>query len=399
MPIIQKAVNKPSKSWYQDISSQVAGNQYIINRYFDPEFVDQINRHVMVYLNEIYFRPRFIGFDDFPERNNPGVPLIFASNHSGMAFPWDAIVLASNTFKLFKFDSRCFRPLSSPMLSESALMNPFLCDNLWYKSGAIDATFLNFETMMNQSSHNLLIYPEGVPGIGKGFNKRYQLQRFSSSFITMSLKYKTDIVPIHTVNGEFINPLAYNIPWLNRLVNKVGIPYLPLGLVTPLLIVAPWFFYAAFPARLTYVVGERIKPYTWINKPVEELTWDELVEIKERVHNLMQDELLRAVENYGKRPYEIGGLLKKVFSNLKHFPYPYPFGWPLLFSEFHSRFKKRKGGEVDMKLGFLSSIRILFSRWKHLYLYLPVLGWLPLLNTAYRDFRKRHRQRIENLKR
>jgi acetyl esterase/lipase len=41
-----------------------------------------------------------------------------------------------------------------------------------------------------------------------------------------------------------------------------------------------------------------------------------------------------------------------------------------------------------MKLGFLSSIRILFSRWKHLYLYLPVLGWLPLLNTAYRDFRK-----------
>ena len=106
----------------------------------------------------------------------------------------------------------------------------------------------DFETMMLQNEHNLLIYPEGVPGIGKGFNKRYQLQRFSSSFITMSIKYRTDIVPILTVNGEFINPYAYRSQVLNNLVNKIGVPFLPVGLVSLLIPFQPWIFYMGFPA-------------------------------------------------------------------------------------------------------------------------------------------------------
>ena len=87
---------------------------------------------------------------------------------------------------------------------------------------------------MQYNDSNILIYPEGVPGIGKGFNNKYQLQRFSTSFIRMAIKYKTDIIPISTINAEYINPWSYNIGWITKLVNKIGMPFFKLkfGLMT-----------------------------------------------------------------------------------------------------------------------------------------------------------------------
>jgi hypothetical protein len=116
-------------------------------------------------------------------------------------------------------------------------MNPFTIPNLWKRVGGIDATFLNFETMMYYKDHNILVYPEGVPGIGKGFDKKYQLQEFKTSFLRMSVKYKTDIIGISTINGEYINPWAYSSKFINRMMNKIGIPFLPLGFITPFILI------------------------------------------------------------------------------------------------------------------------------------------------------------------
>ncbi|MBK8396424.1 MAG: 1-acyl-sn-glycerol-3-phosphate acyltransferase [Leptospiraceae bacterium] len=76
----------------------------------------------------------------------------------------------------------------------------------WKRVGGVDATLDNFDSMMKLKESNVLIFPEGIAGIGKGFDKRYQLQQFSSSFIRMAIKYKTDIIPVSVVNGEYINP-------------------------------------------------------------------------------------------------------------------------------------------------------------------------------------------------
>ena len=371
--------NKRSKDhWYTDLSEEAANNKKIIHEYFNIKFTREIVRKVVKFLFEYYFRPRFIGFDNYPKRNNPDVPLIFASNHSGMAFPWDGIVLASGVYDMFDYGPDCFRPLASPMLSESPIMNPYMYENLWKIVGSVDASFLNFETMMQQNDFNLLIYPEGVPGIGKGFNHRYQLQRFSSSFITMSIKYKTDIVPILTVNGEYINPYAYRSDFLNKLVNKVGIPFFPLGPVSLLIPFQAWIFYMGFPAKLTYVLGERIKPYEMTDKPIEKLSYDELVEIKEKVRTNMQVQLNKAVEKYGKNPYHMKEFFSINIRNLGKIPYSMPFGWPLLFEHFNRMWKKN---QIDkpFKLGFLSSLRIIFKSPQLLFFYIPVLGWIPLL--------------------
>jgi hypothetical protein len=245
--------------------------------------------------------------------------------------------------------------------------------------GSVDASFLNFETMMQQNEQNLLIYPEGVPGIAKGFNRRYQFQRFSSSFITMSIKYRTDIVPILTVNGEFVNPVAYRSKTINKLVNKLGVPFFPLGPISLFLPLQPWIFYMGFPAKLTYVLGKRIRPYEMTNKKVEDLSYGELVEIKEKVRSEMQLQLDAAVANYGKKPYRLWEFLVTTVRNPGKLPYSMPFGWPLLFEQFNWHWYSKKINKKPFNPGFRSSILIIFKSPRLISFYLPVFGWIPIL--------------------
>ncbi len=372
-------IKKEINGWYQDLLGQVESNKHIFDDQFDLECTRQIIEKVVSKMNDVYFRAEFVGFENFPKRNNPDRPLIFASNHSGMAFPWDAIVLASEMFKRHNYGADAMRPLSSVMLSGSSLMNPFMYKDLWKIVGSVDATFLNFETMLHQNDHNLLIYPEGVSGIGKGFDKKYQLQRFSTSFITLAIKYRTDIVPIYTVNGEYINPYAYRNHWVNAIVQKIGIPYLPLGITTPIIFLQPWFFYAALPAKLVYVLGEAIKPYEMTDKPIEEMSLEEVRSICNLVKDQMQYNLLEAEKKYGQQPYKVGELANAVITKTPNFPYELPFAWPLLFSAFKQHYKGKSTRNMKLKLGWLSVFRILWKNPMDIFFYVPILGWIPLL--------------------
>jgi len=323
-----------------------------------------------------------------PERNYPKVPLVYVSNHSGMAFPWDGMMFSSMMLKRENFNfQNAVRTLAAPVLSQSNLMNPFIIENFWKINGAVDARFENFETMMQHSASNILIYPEGVAGIGKGFNRKYQLQRFATSFVRMALKYRTDIIPFATVNGEYINPYVYSWPWLNRLSQKIGIPYIPVGLHTILLLLFPWLFYFGLPARLTYVMGRRIKPYELIEKPYEELTHEDIKKVRDQIKEQVQGELTRAVKQYGGKKYSTGKIIGNSLSNILKLNYYSPPGWPILFHEHHRLYKKYQGQDFSMETGFWSGIKYLFKNPLTLAFYTPVLGWIPLLIKGYRGHR------------
>src|SRR3990172_8555519 len=356
-----------------ELSILVEENKKIYTEYYDFTYLKSIIKNVSDFIDKYYFRSKFIGFENIPKRNNPDRPLIYASNHSGMAFPWDAMIFGAGLLKLNNYNTfNSVRGLSAPMLSKSPVMNPYLIQNLWKRAGAIDATSLNFETMMQYKESNVLIYPEGVPGIGKGFNRRYHLQRFATSFIRMSLKYKTDIIPVSTVNGEYINPYSYKSIKINRIVDKIGgIPFLPIGLSTLGVILQPWVFYCAFPANLTYVMGKRIKPYEMTDKPFEKIERDDLVRIANTVRRQMQQELIEAVRKYGQNPYRAKELLSISLKNFTKAFYFFPSGWPLLFLE-HDRLYK-KNSPVNMRIRFLSCIKMIIKNpWAIVY-YLPVI--------------------------
>ncbi len=371
----------------EEIAVLVKQNYKIYDEIFDVRFAENLVDTIYDLFNKCYFRSRFIGFENMPERNNPKHPLIYASNHSGMAFPWDGIILVGGIFKINNKDFRkSARPLSAPMLSQSPLMNPFMINNFWKMVGSVDASTLNFETMMQYTESNLIVYPEGVPGIGKGFNNKYKLQRFATSFVRMSIKYRTDIMPISTVNGEYINPHTYSIEFLNKIVQKIGIPFIPIGILTLFLILQPWLFYYASPANLTYVLGEKISPYEWTNKPHNELSREELLELTGRVQEIMQNNLNKAVEKYGDKPFGMAEFLKCSTSNLKRFPFFLPFAWPVIVAEFSRRFVELKEDPVVIKYGFWQFIRMMFKNPFTFFFFIPVLGWIPI---AKRGVRKR----------
>ena len=156
---------------------------------------------------------------------------------------------------------------------------------------------LNFETMMHYPDSNVLIYPEGVPGIGKGFNNKYKLQTFSTSMIRMAIKYKTDIVGISCINGEYLNPASYSIKPINKIFQAIGIPFLPISIITPLLLLQPWLFYYAWPAKLTYILGNRYSPWKMIgDKSIDEVSQEEIKEVRDQIQKDMQIELDKGVE-------------------------------------------------------------------------------------------------------
>ena len=63
----------------------VEENKQIHTEYLDLEFTRSLIENVISLVDETYFRSRFVGFRELPERNNPERPLIYAGNHSGMA--------------------------------------------------------------------------------------------------------------------------------------------------------------------------------------------------------------------------------------------------------------------------------------------------------------------------
>jgi len=376
--------NDNSETSLESPSDEIKDNMHIYDEHFDEEYARSLFG-LMEPIRNYWFRSKFVGFDNFLQRNNYPRPLIFACNHSGMAFPWDAIVMGYEILKHFDFGTDAVRVLTSPMLSWSALMNPFTIYNLWKRVGGVDATFLNFETMMYYKDHNLLVYPEGVPGIGKGFNKKYRLQEFKTSFVRMSIKYKTDIVGITTVNGEYINPWAYSSAFINRLVNKIGIPFLPLGIITPFILIQPWIFYFGFPAKLVFVLGRRYKPYEWFDKPYEEITQEEFREAAAKIRTMMQEDMDKAVARYGKHPYDLKEFFLNIFRHFKKLPLYLPTSWPILFIDHHKEFIKKGNRKYKQKGGFLRNFWLMIKNPISFAYFIPLLGWIPIAIKGYRD--------------
>lgn len=344
------------------------------NSYFNFEDSQNFINKVFKDVDENYFRSKLVNFDQYPTNSNPNSPMIFVSNHSGMAFPWDAMVFVAKLFDQFgQKKNHYLRPLVAPMLTQTRLMNPYQVNDFWKKFGAVDANTKNFESMMLQNDADLLLYPEGVPGIGKGFKKRYELQRFATSFVRMSLKHNSDIVPVATVNAEFVNPLSFTLKPVNYLSSKIGIPFIPLGPLFFGILVQSWFFYLSLPAKMTYVRGDTIKPYEMNNLKLDEMKISDYRDLTNEVQKKMQTHLTNAKNEYGLHPYQYDELKKKFLQRPTFFIMKSPVFWPFLFNDYS------ECSDVEKKDYKFSFFRILKRQLSILMYYIPLIGLLYFL--------------------
>jgi hypothetical protein len=349
---------------------------------FDHDISVAFTRQVVNLLNDVYFRTRLIGFDEWEERNNPDAPLIYVSNHSGMAMPWDAVAFVAALFRKFNYEyDKTLRTLITPFFTRVGLLSLYQIPRVLTRSGGVEATMKNFEASMRLKAGHILIYPEGLRGIGKGFDKRYDLQRVSSSVVRMALKYKTDIVHFASINGEYIHPYAYRSEGLNRIGKRLlGLPFLPLTIMLPLILLQPWVFYMAFPANLTFVRKSRIRWQDLSQTPFEEIEEQEIASIRDQLQDRLQQELHEAEEVYGRSPFRWRSFWRQLRRHYKTFPLWLPIGWPLLFWEFQRQYYRTTPlGDENLSLSGTSIFAIIMKQPWLLAYYIPILGWIPIL--------------------
>ena len=338
---------------------------------FDPSYTRGLVEQVLRPMIEDYFRSRIFGAHRLPDRG----PLILAANHSGNDFPYDGMVLDA---LLWMRDGlrpeRKIRTLYETELSSRWWMRPFGIDNLWRTAGGVDVTFDNFERLVARGDR-VAYFPEGVPGIGKGFRRRYQLQKFRTSFVVIAARHRVPVYPVYVVNGEWNLPFNFTLRPLNWIMQKLfHVPFLPLP-AAPLGMAFPWAWYLTLPARMMYVVGEPIDVRSLVEAEgitdFERPDRAKMRRVAERIRVRMQRELDRQVRHYGRRPYQWRSLLRSLREARRRgrLTRALPIGWTVHFVRFHrDRHRPAARGRLHAAL----------RDWDLLGFYLP-FGW-PLLS-------------------
>jgi 1-acyl-sn-glycerol-3-phosphate acyltransferase len=328
---------------------------------FDADWARSIMTTAIEPLLRLWFRAEIVGAERIPAQG----PVILAANHSGNAFPYDAIALDALLWSRDRMtDESKFRTVYEYELSLVWWMRPFGIDDFWRRGGGVDMTFDNFDTLLRRGDRTLY-FPEGVPGIGKGFGRRYQLQPFHTSFVRLAAKHGVPVLPVYVVNGEWIHPVGYTFGWLDWLMQRLFVvPFLPMP-IGLLAIVFPWMWYLAFPARLIFVVGEPIDVQATVSEAAT------MREATEEVRKRMQRGLNDSVARFGRTRYGIPELWRLLRTAPRGRWRGIPTGWPLSFIR-HERDRARPPARNRLH-AILRDLDLLAF-------YLP-FGW-PLLSLA-----------------
>jgi 1-acyl-sn-glycerol-3-phosphate acyltransferase len=83
-----------------------------------------------------------------------------------------------------------------------------------------------------EAGNLLMIFPEGVPGIIKGWDKRYQLQTFRVGHAELAIRHGAPIVPVGIIGAEEQLPELFSSRRLGGLfgIERVNVPAVPVPL-------------------------------------------------------------------------------------------------------------------------------------------------------------------------
>ncbi|NJN08731.1 MAG: glycerol acyltransferase [Richelia sp. RM2_1_2] len=196
---------------------------------FNPNYQTAFREEILQPIVKYYFHGELQQIENIPQHT----PIIVAMNHAGMCFPWDILALG---YLLSKQQGWVVYPLAGIDLFENPWMTWWVPSGWSKVLGGVKAKYDDFEAAIEQ--RKIILYaPEGLRGPGKGWKKRYQLEKFDISFIQLSKKYQVPILPVICIGSENLHPYTLNISWLQKTFH---LPFLP---ISPLI---PWF--AIFPS-------------------------------------------------------------------------------------------------------------------------------------------------------
>jgi 1-acyl-sn-glycerol-3-phosphate acyltransferase len=126
--------------------------------------------------------------------------------------------------------------------------------DMYRKLGAVPARYAVADELLMRGELPL-IFPEGMFGVAKLYEDRYQLGPFSSSAARLSCRHRVPIIPFAVVGAEEIYPMIGRSSMLGKLL---GAPYVP---ITPFFPTLGLLGTVPLPTKWTIVFGNRIYLY------------------------------------------------------------------------------------------------------------------------------------------
>lgn len=208
-------------SVWQNIRAMDAGqNEFGFDPFgFEPEFLKYIVPFAET-LYRKYFRTEVHGIDNIPDSGR----VLLIANHTGQ-IPIDGFLIGCAML----FDKHPARMVRS-MVEHWVPTIPFVS---WFlaRAGQVVGTRENCRILLGRDGC-ILVFPEGVRGINKTYDRAYELARFGLGFMRLALETDTPIVPVGVVGGEEQMPTIWNFESLGKLF---GMPAFPITPTFPLL--------------------------------------------------------------------------------------------------------------------------------------------------------------------
>jgi 1-acyl-sn-glycerol-3-phosphate acyltransferase len=167
-------------------------------------------------LHHDYFRVLSYGVENIPKESGA----IIAANHSG-TIPTDAMMLWADVLIQTR---RIPRPIADHFVPSLPWLGV-----LFARSGMVGGSRGNAKALLS-SDELLMIFPEGVGGIGKNSKLAYQLQKWHLGHTELAIRHGVPIVPTAIIGPEEQMP---QIGQINSIGKLFGLPYMPIPL-TPL---------------------------------------------------------------------------------------------------------------------------------------------------------------------
>ena len=180
---------------------------------YDPEYVKYVASPA-TWLYRNYFRVESHGVEHVPDGR-----CLLISNHSGQ-LPFDGLMICA-ALLLEREPPRYVRSMVEKWIPRLPFVSVFMA-----RAGQVVGTPDNCRRLLERGEA-ILVFPEGVRGISKTFDKRYQLQRFGTGFMRLALETQTPIVPVGVVGAEEQAPAFTNLSSLARAFKMPAFPVTP----------------------------------------------------------------------------------------------------------------------------------------------------------------------------
>lgn len=210
-------------------------------------------------LYEHYFRVKALGLSNIPQNGR----VLIVANHSGQ-IPIDGGLIG------YAMSTNPEGPRAPRAMIERWIPTLPFVGNALNEAGAVIGDPVNCVKML-RNEEAVIVFPEGVRGIGKPYRKAYQLQRFGTGFMHIALQENTPIVPVGVVGCEESIPSLGNF---KALASLLRVPYVPL---------CPWF---PLPTKVILNFG---KPLKFTGNAANELeVANKVEEVKSSIDDLIQ---------------------------------------------------------------------------------------------------------------